>query len=201
VLQQQRRAAFSGITIQEFKKLRIPDSVMREGILFVWTEKELMYEIIQHFESMGFYYVENLCYVMLDPSQVKSTKEINTTDATSAIAREDYMFITKSHRTLLMLRRTQATGQKGSAPSAALELRHQRTEDVVFDFVDKNQPFKKPDYFVYKLIETLLPKAMNYLHMGASKEQFEKGRKIKMVELWAQDDTPRKGWLKVRSLR
>lgn len=72
-----------------------------------------------------------------------------------------------------------------------LELRHQRTGDVVFDFIDPNNPFKKPDYYVYKLIETLLPKAM------ASK----KNPGIKLVEFWSQDDTPRKGWLKLCDLK
>jgi len=47
----ERRKAFSGITLSEFKKLKIPDSVMREGILFIWVEKELMYEIIVFFEA------------------------------------------------------------------------------------------------------------------------------------------------------
>ena len=47
----ERKKAFSGISLAEFKKLRIPDSVMREGILFIWVEKELMYEIIEFFEK------------------------------------------------------------------------------------------------------------------------------------------------------
>ena len=29
----------------------------------------------------------------------------------------------------------------------------------MFDYVDESNPFKKPNYYVYKLIETLLPKA------------------------------------------
>ena len=49
--QSKRRAAFSGITVEEFKKLKIPNSVMKEGILFIWIEKELMYEIIVQFEA------------------------------------------------------------------------------------------------------------------------------------------------------
>ena len=60
---------------------------MREGILFVWVEKGLMYEIIVFFEAQGFSYVENLCHVILDKSQKESTVRINTTDATSALAR------------------------------------------------------------------------------------------------------------------
>lgn len=62
----ERRKAFAGITIEELKKLRIPDFVMRDGILFIWVEKELIFEVIVFFETQGFAYVENLCYVMLD---------------------------------------------------------------------------------------------------------------------------------------
>ena len=49
-----------------------------------------------------------------------------------------------------------------------LELRHQRTGDVVFNWIgilarfitlDPIDPYVKPDYYTYKLIETLLPKA------------------------------------------
>lgn len=65
----------------------IPQSVMRDGILFIWVEKELIYEIIKIFEAQGFDYIENLCHVMLDPAQKESTKVLHNTDATPAIAR------------------------------------------------------------------------------------------------------------------
>lgn len=107
------------MTITEFKKLRIPDEAMRDGILFIWVEKELILEIIEFLGTQHFEYIENLCYVMLDPEQRESTKKINTTDATSAIARESYRFLNKSHRTLLMLRRNNK-----SATGPPLELRH-----------------------------------------------------------------------------
>lgn len=60
---------------------------MREGILFIWVEKELMYEIIVMFEAQGFSYVENACHVMLDRSQRESTLKMSNTDATPALAR------------------------------------------------------------------------------------------------------------------
>jgi len=46
--------------------LRIPDTVMKDGILFIWVEKEFTNDVIVFFECQGFAYVENLCYVMLD---------------------------------------------------------------------------------------------------------------------------------------
>jgi len=72
-----------------------------------------------------------------------------------------------------------------------LELRHQRTCDVVFDWgitcenenftgpinadgITRNDHFK-PDNYMYKMIETMLPKAM------VCKERSQ----IKLLELWA----------------
>ena len=39
---------------------------MKDGLLFIWVEKEIISKIIKHLESQDFYYVENVCYVMLD---------------------------------------------------------------------------------------------------------------------------------------
>ena len=57
-------------------------------------------------------------------------------------------------------------------PSAKLEIRHQRTCDVVFDS-------KFPQEYVYHLIETLLPEA---------------GVKL---ELWATKGSSRQGWVHI----
>ncbi len=57
--------------IKTLMKLQIPDSVMREGILFIWVEKELISMVLDHFETQGFLYVENVAYVMLDKKKQK----------------------------------------------------------------------------------------------------------------------------------
>jgi hypothetical protein len=102
-----------------------------------------------------------------------------------------------------MLRRTQKD-KRSTDTRTVLELRHQRTGDVVFDWSDPCNPFKKPSYYTYKLIETLLPKAHNKIlppDLKVAPEKFDEERRIKMVELWASDPTPRRGWLKVCSLK
>ena len=33
----------SGLSIEDFKKLTIPDSVMKDGMIFIWVEKEYIY--------------------------------------------------------------------------------------------------------------------------------------------------------------
>ena len=57
--------------VKTLMKLQIPDAVMREGILFIWVEKELISMLLDHFETQGFVYVENVAYVMLDESKRK----------------------------------------------------------------------------------------------------------------------------------
>ena len=96
-----------------------------------------------------------------------------------------------------------------------LELRHQRTCDVCFDWailrdqeagsaapegLGKRSPSSminndgiprsdnfKPHNYMYKMIETMLPKAM----------VDENRKNIRLLEIWAQSDTVRKGWIKV----
>lgn len=90
---------------------------MKDGILFIWAEKELIYEIVIHFEKQGFAYVENISYCMLDKKEQRSTVLRNNTDATPAIARKKYDFLNKSHKTLLMLRRTKYDTCTAKKPS------------------------------------------------------------------------------------
>ena len=133
-----------------------------------------------------------------------AVEQYRNTDATPAIARQDYRFIRKGHKTLLFLRRSWAKQNKSSSEvKVPLELRHQRTGDVVFDWVNDCNPFQKPEYYVYKLIETLLPKAhAKLLPQGKhAQTKIDDEKRLKMVELWAPDDTPRQNWLKVCSLR
>ena len=70
---EEQRSAYSGLRIEQLKKLVIPPEVMKEGMLFIWAEKELISEILDHFEPQGFEYVENMVYVMLD-SEMRQRK-------------------------------------------------------------------------------------------------------------------------------
>lgn len=68
---EKKSEAFKGVDVKTLMKLQIPDAVMREGILFIWVEKELISILLDHFETQGFVYVENVAYVMLDESKRK----------------------------------------------------------------------------------------------------------------------------------
>lgn len=77
---------------------------------------------------MNFFYVENVCYVMINREMEKEVRQFATIDATPAMILEDFTYLKKSHKSLLMFRRISKDGK--------LELRHQRTGDVVFDWKD-----------------------------------------------------------------
>jgi len=119
---------------------------------------------------------------MLDKSKRKEVDKSRSIDVTPAFIYEDSSYLKKSHKTLLMLRRL----SKDEPGKIKLELRHQRTGDVVFDFKNMENETEKPQDYIYSLIETLLPKAV----IDYQKKQF------KMLEIWATDDVPREGWVK-----
>lgn len=45
---------------------------MKDGLVFIWVEKEIIYDLIKCFEAQDFTYVENVCYIMLDQNFKKS---------------------------------------------------------------------------------------------------------------------------------
>lgn len=150
---------------------------MIDGMIFIWVEKEFIYDIVKHLESMNFFYVENVCYIGLNREKEKEVRNFGTIDATPAFMNDPFTYLKKSHRSLLMFRRTSKDGR--------LELRHQRTGDVVFDWRDEMKPWQKPDFYMYRLIEILLPKAMVDKPKETQKDPRKNIPHFKMVELWA----------------
>jgi hypothetical protein len=161
------------VSIEEFKKnFKIPTTVMKDGLVFIWVEKELISDLIKVFEAQDYFYVENVCYVMLDQQKKKVIDDSREIDISDSFVREDYQFLKKTKKTLLIFRRMSQRKAK-----CTLELRHQRTCDVCFDWssvekeaypssdlinndgIPRLDEFK-PHNYMYKMIETMLPKAM-----------------------------------------
>ena len=145
-------------------KLKFLKNLIPKGLIFLWSQKSEIKEWVEIMEKFKFNYVENLVWVQVDK---KATEKVggleNLQDfSTDLLVRSKNTPFAASHLTLLMFRKVS---------SGKLELRHQRTCDVVFDF-------EKPRGYVYHMIETLLPEA---------------GTKL---ELWAEDQS-RAGWMHV----
>lgn len=74
------------ISFDEFKEsFDLPTEVMRDGLVFIWVEKEVIFDLIEFFsEHWNLSYVENVCYVMLDQtkkSAIDATRDIDITEA------------------------------------------------------------------------------------------------------------------------
>eukprot|EP01017_Pseudomicrothorax_dubius_P000244 TRINITY_DN0_c1413_g1_i2.p1 TRINITY_DN0_c1413_g1~~TRINITY_DN0_c1413_g1_i2.p1 ORF type:complete len:295 (+),score=44.42 TRINITY_DN0_c1413_g1_i2:2-886(+) len=205
-------APSSALTIAQFRKLDIPRRTMRNGIVFVWSEKELLSDIIHAMEQKGFFYIENFAVVMLDSTKIRSLlknggtrgerrrgghkeetgcpedilyedlSSLNNQSVETMFSNRDAEYFSKTKKVLLLFRRIESK-------EIPLELRHQRTCDVVFDVADGQYVNQQAKEYVYRMIETLLPKA-NWNPEGGS-------RALKLLELWGNKDAPREGWITV----
>lgn len=54
---------------EKFTKIKFPLNKMKEGLIFVWTEKEFISDVIYFFENKNIKYVENLVWISLDPTK------------------------------------------------------------------------------------------------------------------------------------
>ena len=80
---------------------------MKEGLIFVWTEKEYIADIINHFESKDIKYVENLVFVKLnkDSNLIESDNAKDPFNLTNMFNYSQYEYFTKCHSTLLIFRK------------------------------------------------------------------------------------------------
>ena len=49
---------------------------MKEGLIFIWVEREILSDVIVYFEEKGIKYVENLIWIKLN-SKFQGSKIIN----------------------------------------------------------------------------------------------------------------------------
>lgn len=63
---------------------------MKDGLVFIWVEKEVIFDLIKCFEEQDFFYVENVCYVMLDQNKKKVIDDSRDIDISDSFVKEDY---------------------------------------------------------------------------------------------------------------
>ena len=57
----------------KFSKLKLPISKMKEGLIFIWTEKEYIHDVVDYFETIGIKYVENMVWITLDSNKTSQS--------------------------------------------------------------------------------------------------------------------------------
>ena len=173
---------------EQFKKINLPLKAMESGIIFIWTKKDFLDNMITYIEGLEntIKYVENLVWIKLSKKQLddnayQGEKQYYNLDSIFYQGKSN--FFSNSHMTLLFFR-------KEKKENDHLELKHQRTNDAVFDYMDENDNKNyTPNKFVYKMIETLLPKATF---------RGNKGEKMKLLEIFSNEKEGRKGWIHLK---
>ncbi|KAL6050740.1 Myb-like domain-containing protein [Balamuthia mandrillaris] len=119
-----------GVTPEELGRWWDIGSLVRNGLLFIWVEKELIPRVMRMAAKWGFTYVENLAWVR----QSVNNKTVE----------EPSPYFRKSKLTLLIFKKMPSSlnGVVGSSDNddddeeetaiGDLELRHQRNTDVIF---------------------------------------------------------------------
>lgn len=59
----------AGITLEDFAHFQFSKHLLIDGLVFVWVEKEIIFDIIRILEKQDLIYVENVCWVMLDQTK------------------------------------------------------------------------------------------------------------------------------------
>ncbi|RUS19143.1 hypothetical protein BC937DRAFT_87939 [Endogone sp. FLAS-F59071] len=138
------------------------------GLLFLWTHKLLQADVVRAMHALGYRYVENLVWCR---------RRLNNTPVACA-----YPYFRSCKEILLIFKR-----------GDNFELRHQRSADVIIDFVKPKEwvaeelTEPKPEA-VRIMIETLLPKAGYDPAKGRGK----------LLELWSKRKNSRRpGWFEV----
>ena len=57
----------------KFSKMKLPLNKMKEGLIFIWTEKEYIHDVVYYFENMDIKYVENMVWVTLDTNKINQS--------------------------------------------------------------------------------------------------------------------------------
>ena len=158
--------------MDEFKskfKMNIVNKLCPEGMLFIWIESQLISEMMEFIEMLGYKYVEHAAWVL---------KRVN-----NKLALINKYGLCQSKKNLFLFRRINPKNEK----YYKIELRHQRTSDVYPDFIRYHNETGKmlnSDYH-YKIIETLLPSTIKFN---------KNNNKSKLLYLWAPKNESRKGW-------
>jgi len=90
----QAKVENSGVTMMQFEKLKIPKSLIKNGIVFIWSSKDLIYNIISRMKAMNFAYIENICICQLylpgsEESTIKPVKNNNQADSENSTTVEN----------------------------------------------------------------------------------------------------------------
>jgi len=143
--------------VEPLRRLQLAN-LCPEGFVFIWVQKTDIMAVMRAMYEEGFQYVENLTWVQLGLG--------------NDVVQAPSEFLRRSHATLYFFRHP--------TRGRDIELRHQRSPDVVFDGVLSCAGRRDLPGESYTAIETLLP-----------------GGAGQFLELWAPRNAARRGWTRI----
>jgi hypothetical protein len=168
------------VTGAQLEALKIDDVLIPYGLVFMWVEKDTVRTALDVMRKWGFEYAEGYSAV---------TKRVNNTFGTQRGA--NGVFRSTKH-SLIIGRKKKKSEESGGDQ---LELRHQRNPDVNFEFRKRfatGAAVGERSEFMYRIIETMLPKARYDEETGTGK----------FLQLWGNGyDMARPGWTVVCDTR
>mmetsp|Transcript_331 Transcript_331/g.678 ORF Transcript_331/g.678 Transcript_331/m.678 type:complete len:818 (-) Transcript_331:253-2706(-) len=139
----------SGIEPEDLLKLKLNrKGLLPSGFVYIWTPKHLILRVLRALEKMDLHYVENAVCV----------KQHVHNDFYC----ESSPYIRQSKDTLLICRKGRKN-KSGKITWEKVEIRHQRTSDVHFEFLRRENadggPHLYAHNYVHNMVETMLPHA------------------------------------------
>lgn len=67
-------------TLQDLKRLSLSDKLLRNGIIFLWSSKDYLAEILEIMGDKGCKYIENICVAKIDASSLLPAEKLQPFD-------------------------------------------------------------------------------------------------------------------------
>jgi len=213
-----------GIDMAQFSQLDLPKKLLSNGIVFIWSTKDMLSHIIEIMEKWQFSYIENICVCMLhlpendeiDPieSHESPHKKLKVDECSSRTTAENASWQKNKQNFMENLATHKEIPQN-------LFINHDRrylkcTKKVLLMFrrnVDKSQlelrHQRNPDALfdivnpdsVDELEDTTMNKIYDTIETLLPKTKIyhseETEPKYKMIELFANKEKPRKNWIQI----
>lgn len=94
--------------MKELMRIDINENLMKNGIVFIWSDKRFLSDINEHMESQGFKYIENICICELQADESNSDKAVSLSGdqkLQDIFVKQPSQFFNTSKRIILMYRR------------------------------------------------------------------------------------------------
>jgi hypothetical protein len=154
------------VTLEDFRKMPLPQLMPAGGMLFIWTPTELTMQVTRICLEWGFLFAEHGALILKERTGGVWNRSTNA--------------LAQCKCNLLLFRRFKSRKTGAYYP---LKINHQRTSDSFFDFAQFHPETGQlcRSHYQYRVSEIMI-------------KCFDPTKHINMLYLWAPKDEQRQGW-------